>query len=79
MTLRAMLVAVALSSLVVGGQAKANYINGNNLIDECQLGDDLKIAKGSPNGDFVMGILWVWQMRLMGLHFAWPEGPREWW
>jgi hypothetical protein len=39
-TRRALMVAVALSSLAVGGTAAAGYIDGNKLFEECQRSDD---------------------------------------
>jgi hypothetical protein len=49
--LRAVLVAVALASLVVGGAAAAGFIDGNKLFADCQGGDDPRERQqGDPGG-----------------------------
>jgi Rap1a immunity proteins len=48
---RAILIAVALSSLVVGGEATAGFTDGNGLFRDCQGGDDPRETQaGDPGG-----------------------------
>lgn len=62
---RAMLVAVALSCLLVAGHAWAGFYTGNQLLDECQ--GDLSSAKYATCLGYIMGFVDALEG---GIHFA---------
>ena len=51
-----MMVALALSSLVVGGTTAAQTLtDGNELYDECRGGDDPQDSERAPKRELVLG------------------------
>jgi Rap1a immunity proteins len=76
-----MIVAVVLSSLVVGGTAAADYVDGNRLFDECQSGGESQEWKETTprktfgNWGLCYGYIQGVADALAGTSYCLPTGP----